>query len=141
MKTPIPHAKGEIVKQKTAELEDKLLDAAVTLALGVKANLRDGRADCYLIPFDTGPSESRDGDIFEPSTRWDHGGPIIERERLSLTWRPANDLIAVPYWAAKGPDVHPELYGSLFWSVGPTPLIAAMRAYVASKLGNEVDLP
>jgi hypothetical protein len=25
--------------------------------------------------------------------------------------------------------------------LGPTPLIAAMRCYVASKLGDEVDIP
>ncbi len=27
------------------------------------------------------------------------------------------------------------------WGMGPTPLIAAMRCYVASKLGDEVDIP
>lgn len=63
--------------------------------------------------------------IFNPSTDWSQGGPIIERERLFLT---------------------PQNYGYLAQSTtsdgrGETPLIAAMRCYVASKLGDEVDMP
>lgn len=116
------------MKHKTAELEGALLDAAVTLALGVKANLRDGLAGCYLIPFDTGPSESRDGDIFEPSTRWDHGGPVFERHYSQITaqllWWFGDD------WTRKINAVVPS--DILVWY---------MRAYVASKLGDEVELP
>ena len=60
------------------------------------------------------------------STDWAQGGPIIERERIELE----HDGHA--WWARIKAD---EDY------TGPTPLIAAMRCYVASKLGDEVDVP
>lgn len=62
------------------------------------------------------------------STDWAQGGPIIEREYIQLTI----DL----GWIAtrkEGPAVSEEH--------GPTPLIAAMRCYVASVLGDEVEIP
>lgn len=66
--------------------------------------------------------------IPEFSTDWDEGGPIIEREAISLT-----QFSDYPKWTAK----HPE---SLCID-GPTPLIAAMRCYCCSKLGDEVEVP
>ena len=69
--------------------------------------------------------------FFNPSTDWAQGGPIIEREKISL-FEGVND------WSAKTSIDHP------LWDVrweGPTPLIAAMRCYVASKLGGEVEIP
>jgi hypothetical protein len=64
---------------------------------------------------------------FHPSTDWAQGGPIIEREELSR-------LICYNHneWGC--------LNGDIFCD-GPTPLVAAMRCYVASKLGDEVDIP
>jgi hypothetical protein len=66
------------------------------------------------------------------STNWAQGGPIIEREKI--------DVIADP----NGKDVWMgRLY--LNWvkyeAFATTPLIAAMRCYVASKLGDDVDVP
>ena len=60
------------------------------------------------------------------STDWAHGGPIIERGRIEL------EHDGFQWWARIRAD---EDFS------GPTPLIAAMRCYVASKLGNEVDVP
>ena len=68
------------------------------------------------------------------TTDWSHGGPIIERELLSpdplldtnchlIRWRCRN-------WKGDGSDYY-----------GATPLIAAMRCYVVSKLGEEVEIP
>lgn len=66
---------------------------------------------------------------YAPSTNWAQGGPIIARERISVV-----DSRAEPgEWAATVPTYSLEY--------GPTPLIAAMRCYVASKLGNEVEVP
>jgi hypothetical protein len=71
------------------------------------------------------------GCYFEPSTCWTQGGPIIAREkiRLDTTWNQEDG-----HWSARMDTV-----GG--WWPGPTPLIAAMRCYVASKLGDEVDIP
>ena len=65
-----------------------------------------------------------------PSTNWAQGGPIIERERFNI----------VP--TSVGWEAYPD-YGMSdeLYETGPTPLIAAMRCYVASKLGDTVDIP
>ena len=64
-----------------------------------------------------------------PSTNWAQGGPIIEREKIATQFWVSEDA-----WEAL-------IKGGFFASYGPTPLIAAMRAYVASKLGDEVEVP
>jgi hypothetical protein len=67
------------------------------------------------------------------STDWAQGGPIIERERLCI------DIGHDGVWLAcskQNYDDVPE-----FMHAAPTPLIAAMRCYVASKLGEEVEVP
>ena len=60
------------------------------------------------------------------SADWAQGGPIIERERIEL------EHDGFQWWARIRAD---EDFS------GPTPLIAAMRCYVASVLGDEVDVP
>ncbi len=64
------------------------------------------------------------------STEWEKGGPIIERECIELVpdgWGAWNAAI-------RGGDRDDLAHG-------PTSLIAAMRCYVMSQLGNEVELP
>jgi len=68
------------------------------------------------------------------STDWSFGGPIIEREKIRLNCGDGTWGVAEGVWEA----AHPR---NIYVSFGPTPLIAAMRCYVASKLGDEVDIP
>lgn len=74
-----------------------------------------------------------DGDVvpFTPSTDWAQGGPIIERERISL------GDVGIVNWKASVNKA--DMYAVTHY--GDTPLIAAMRCYVASKLGDNVDIP
>jgi len=65
------------------------------------------------------------------STDWAQGGPIIEKEEIQLSSSPHSE----GYWW------YAQCMGSTKEFAGPTPLIAAMRCYVASKLGDEVDVP
>jgi hypothetical protein len=65
----------------------------------------------------------------KPSVDWSQGGPIIEREKFKLHCGENNI-----WWAATNQNPHRPLSG-------PTPLTAAMRCYVASVLGDEVDVP
>ena len=65
------------------------------------------------------------------SSNWANGGPIIEREGIAL--RP-NGATWVAY--AKG-----KLVDIVYPMEGPTPLIAVCRCYVASKLGDVVEVP
>jgi hypothetical protein len=61
------------------------------------------------------------------STDWALGGPIIEREELSsLKCYGKND------WECSNGEIFCE---------GPTPLIAAMRCFVVSHLGDEIEVP
>jgi hypothetical protein len=72
--------------------------------------------------------------VFKPSTDWQQGGPIIEREWLDVTPWP-NESDEDLRWQCKQHDsIECVAFGS-------TPLIAAMRCYVASKLGEEVEVP
>ena len=71
-----------------------------------------------------------------PSSDWNMGGPIIERERIDIEWwQDSSDLSVV--WDAV---IHLSATQRVRLD-GPTPLIAAMRAFVASKLGDEVEVP
>lgn len=63
---------------------------------------------------------------FDPCSEWSWGGPIIEREKISTEHSDKYGWIT----SKKGPC-----------SIGPTPLIAAMRCYVASKLGETAEVP
>jgi len=72
---------------------------------------------------------------FRPSTNWAQGGPIIEREHIGLSWVVSNYLYVTGCWSAHIPQTN----GKLFYA--STPLIAAMRCYCCSKLGDEVDVP
>lgn len=75
-----------------------------------------------------GGHSGRRPERYSPSTDWAQGGPIIERERISV-----ND--GGFYY----PGRRSAWIDASFTAYGPTPLVAAMRAYVASKFGNEVQ--
>ena len=116
------------MKIKTSELTGAALDWAVSQShceeLVVEIIPQDDKypAGLFYAP-------ARDS-WYEPSTNWSQGGPIIEREGVNLS---AHYKIYTGEWQAwceHGPSAY-----------GPTPLIAAMRCYVASKLGDEVDVP
>jgi hypothetical protein len=124
------------MRHKVSELEGELLDAAVALAEGwVKGSYgldgfrpdgqgwtagRDGRAEWYIEPW-------------PHSSEWAYGGPLIERERINVKcWRSLGDVWQAGFVPEDAATVRAE---------GPTPLIAAMRAYVASKFGDKIDLP
>ena len=76
------------------------------------------------------------GFSLSPSTNWAQGGPIIEREVISLVFLGDHWVASTPNPEAKLGDGRDPLE-----AYGPTPLIAAMRCYVSSKLGDEVELP
>ena len=121
------------MKIKTSELTGAALDRAVVIALGYEIDehecaVKDGVAEFNL-------------DCFSPSEVWSQGGPIIDREHIHVgphTYGPAS-VILNSWHAVIGFD--PDGGEHLFEQDGDTPLIAAMRCYVASKLGDEVDVP
>jgi hypothetical protein len=106
---------------KTSELTGLALDWAVAKCEGVAVDyVDDGINRCFLMSM---------GGRFNPSTNWAQGGPIIEREWVDLHC--VNDSL----WKADCSTPNGLIMGS-----GSTPLIAAMRCYVASKRGDEIDI-
>jgi hypothetical protein len=124
---------------KTSELTGYALDWAVAKCEGMHVAMSRGGwfvfdSDAYS-EFRNDYNDSK-LQMFRPSTNWSQGGPIIEREVISLEHLYGAGDAGADVWVAtriEGSAVSEEQ--------GPTPLIAAMRCYVASKLGDEVELP
>ena len=104
---------------KTADLIDAQLDREVATLEGWAQSGEDG--------FWRRGSHKR---AYAPeySKQWMWGGPITEREKMEFVQMRNPDYVKARC-----------LYGP--WVGGPTPLTAGMRCYVASKLGDEVDVP
>lgn len=72
---------------------------------------------------------------YRPSIDWRIGGRIIERERIAVYWD-VDEWVAL--WNAES-SASGTLHARGPVMAGPTALIAAMRCYVASKFGDEVQ--
>lgn len=98
------------------------------------------------VEFDSAPNF----EWWSPSRIWQQGGPIIEEagillrpirspghsmDGLWLAMLDGTNTGSMVHWFCKNFE-HPHSYLS-----GPTPLVAAMRCYVRSKLGHEVEIP
>jgi hypothetical protein len=109
---------------KTSELSGAALDWAVAKCEGLLCFGYRTDGERFAVELSDGEVEG-----FMPSTDWVQGGEIIEREGIAV-WQ-FDDVT----WRAMGKDTVPDPLE------GATPLIAAMRCYVASKLGDEVQIP
>ena len=122
------------MKVKTSELTGAALDWAVAKCEGIELESGYGVQETSgyynRLLVDGRMSKGQSMLVrYIPSTDWAQGGPIIEREAIETA-------IYSDQWQA---TMHLD-NGSIY-ERGPTPLIAAMRCYVASKLGDEVDIP
>jgi hypothetical protein len=107
---------------KTSELTGAALDWAVT-------KLEAERKRFVIYPQIIG----------QYSTNWAQGGPIIERENITIAYGEEEaDWFACVGDSRRFDDDTPDGLAKL---VGHTPLIAAMRCYVASKLGDDIEIP
>ena len=110
---------------KTSELIGPALDLAVELA---RSNGVAEPSANYWFEKWIDPTRKHLCEAY--STNWSQGGPIIERELIGVA--PSGN-----HWIA----ADSESMLQIFPFEGTTPLVAAMRCYVASKLGEDVDIP
>lgn len=101
---------------KTSELQGVALDWAV--------------AKCERVEFTYEDHPHHEMFDMHYSTNWAQGGPIIEREGIAIWMRYDDD----EGWKALMKAYDEDMSGE-------TPLIAAMRCYVTSKLGDEIEIP
>ena len=112
-----------MARVKVSEATGPVLDWMVAKA--------DGQEKYITFDFDlTHPLIISGIQSYGPSFIWSQGGPIIEREKISIRY-----WINMPLVHAYMPNDDAE------WEEGPTSLIAAMRCFVSSKLGAEADVP
>jgi Protein of unknown function (DUF2591) len=121
-KVTVSTALGQTVPVSTHDLTGPALRWAVARASGLEL-LVIGRQ--LFTRTDEGDEE-----LWEPDAKWHQGGPIIEREQICLSYMDNFNA-----WHAQiGDEAEYNAYAI-------TPLVAAMRCYVASKLGDSVDVP
>lgn len=140
------------------KLQDRALDWAVATCKGMTLHYfvdDQFKQDPWL---SWSSSWSQPLSSYSPSTDWSQGGPIIERENITVI-RANSDYIDgkhVPKWFAEtdkwvGHNITTSHEGEHFdpcfmideagGFYGPTPLIAAMRCYVKAKMGDTIDVP
>jgi hypothetical protein len=128
------------MKVKTNELSGAQLDWAVAKCEGVAVAY--DRMNGWWETSDPRYAEPNDPEVFSPSTDWAQGGLIIEREKLGVWWATHYvDADGVEYgnhWYCET-GCTDDNYDSQHVAEGATPLVAAMRCYVASKLGDKVE--
>ncbi len=116
-----------IMKIKTKDLIGAALDWAVSKADNPTG--KEGDIDWWERNAEGFLYDPLNECTYSPSTDWKHGGVIIEHEGIQL----------------HVDELRTEWLGSCWGypscQYGPTPLIAAMRCFVAHKLGDEIEIP
>ena len=124
---------------KTSELTEAALDWAVAKCEGLLAFGWKNDTGILRITLSTGECIR-----YIPSDDWSQGGRIIDREDIAMSSKPDG------LWAAYAPKgtrlvqhggQAVEIFNWYYKQEGYTPLIAAMRCYVASKMGDEIEVP
>lgn len=115
---------------KTSELQGAALDWAVAKCEGNTREESEVETQTFM--------RCRQRGAYKYSTDWAQAGPIIDREKTAPVPNISPDKLHQNWdWLAKlnhFDKMEVPMYG-------PTPLIAAMRCYVASKLGDDVEVP
>ena len=108
---------------KTSELTGAALDWAVSKCEYTKPVQIGGSTVMVFkdVPFD-----------YRPSTNWAQCGSIIEREGIETCRLKDGE------WRGQ---LYEEGIDKMHREYGATPLIAAMRCFVASRMGDDIELP
>lgn len=126
------HTETEM-KTKVSELAGAALDWAVATAEGATEEWRAVGPFWWGVLYPAIREDGRDID-YRPSRDGGYGSQIIEREKIGTLHVDDGDPLTL--WSAYIDRPADNWFGH-----GPTHLIAAMRCYVASKLGDTIDIP
>jgi hypothetical protein len=122
------------MKLKISEAEGEVLDRLVAYCEGIRiVGFKQGRAT-FIDPADDGALNET---LINYSTDWAQAGPIIENWEIGIK---RNAPCSYGRQWEASPSIRAKGAGWKF-GYGSTPLIAAMRCYVVSKLGDEVEVP
>jgi hypothetical protein len=123
-----------------SETEGHYLDYLVGKALDMPMYMSK-RGDWMTAPY--GEFNSRQGiPYWKPTVDWSQGGPIIEREKIAVWFHTEYGCWCSADIAWMDADIDGDAFMDMPDAFrGPTPLIAAMRCLVVSRLGEEVELP
>src|SRR5471032_396967 len=125
---------SDFVEVKAQELSGVALDWATAKATGAaQLKVTESGAVCCIYAMACGSGCWTA--YYEPSTDWAYGGSLIEKYAVTLTPLAISFGGAPSYWLAQPWDQR------VMPLDGPTPLIAAYRALVASVLGDTVSVP
>lgn len=122
-----------MIKIKTSELAGRALAWAVARCEGyIYGDAGNGLITLYEKGY---PKMS--ASCWHPEELWQQAGPIIERENIDLRGpRPV-----FPQWTATIWDYSDSIAREAFYAHGPTPMVAAMRCFVYSKMRGKVEVP
>lgn len=127
------------MKVKTQNLIGPALNLAVALCKGKGIEFEDP-SDPWLTVDGIADQPLHS---YTPSTDWSQGGPIIETKIDCLRKRSKAEEASLahpnPNFKFKA-EIFADIDG-YFCAFGPTPLIAAMRCYLVSNLGEEIEVP
>ena len=118
------------MKTKVSNLDLYQLDYLVAKAEGLIPFVRNNK--CFIKNagyYDT---------YYSPTTNPSQAWPIIERERITIDTCEDDDEKDTEWMATNGGFNREQ--GIPYYFFGKTSLEAAMRCYVASKFGDEVDM-
>jgi hypothetical protein len=125
---------------RVSELEGALLDYWVARAGNwPRPRIDDGLCWIDVPACDGDPAGALDA-AFSPSSDWEVAGPIIERTGIGF-WKGSGSKggVRAEPWEATTRSPANAIEMPAPDVTGPTPLIAAMRAFVRLKFGDEVE--
>jgi hypothetical protein len=140
------------MKIKVSEASGKILDYLVAHCDGVVLEFNPMAYNRTIMTRQKSCDLGGGVEVWSPTTNWAQGGPIKEREKIATrfsdgTWyamlsSDLGDGERAPWTKFTFNGVpFPTTTSRLCRFEGSSELIAAMRCYVASKLGQEAEVP
>ena len=115
------------MKVKTNVLSNEALNYAATLADKGTASVLMDHANVFHTIFS---NEENGYIVFTNYLSWSDAGPVSKREKIDICYNHVDDTITATKWLARQNQ-----------QTATCPIVAAMRCFVESHLGSEVEIP